>query len=187
MATVADPTKAWTQLSPTGNPAVRAVWAANDTNVWIAGTKGSLQRYDGTNFTKFDQGTTVDFAAIWGNGPKEIFAVGSGGAVFRYDGTNWVSDGNSTVLAGYNLTGVWGDGKGGVWVLGERLRRNGAVFAERECDKASSEDEVEHRVRGDAGELGDHARCVRRYEGQMAETGFHSFRRPAAILRARGW
>jgi hypothetical protein len=38
-----------------------------------------------------------------------------GGTAHHYDGNTWTSVSNGN-LGGYNFTGVWGDGAGGVWV-----------------------------------------------------------------------
>lgn len=68
----------------------------------------------------------VKLAAAWVTGAANGFVVGSGGTVYFYNNGVWISYGNSN-LNGYDLTGIWGDGTGGVWVSASN-GTDGAIF-----------------------------------------------------------
>lgn len=68
----------------------------------------------------------VKLAAAWVTGAANGFVVGTGGTVYFYNNGAWVSYGNSN-LNGYDLTGIWGDGSGGIWVSASN-GTDGAIF-----------------------------------------------------------
>jgi hypothetical protein len=62
--------------------------------------------------------------AIWGSGPSEVYAVGWDNIGVRiWDGTRWRKE----TTPARRLTGVWGDGRGRVWVCGDRVYERTAV------------------------------------------------------------
>jgi hypothetical protein len=52
---------------------------------------------------------------VWGQG-EQMIAVGARGVVLRWDGSAWVAD--AVPVTFYDLTSVWIDPEGGVWVGG---------------------------------------------------------------------
>jgi hypothetical protein len=116
LATAMNPTGTWNsmKISGAGNPPLNAIWGTDDKDVWAVGNGGVIVQYNGTTWTPSTQGST-NFNAIWGSSVNNILAVGNNGTAYQYNGTAWTSVGNSNISA-YNLTGVWGDGHGGVWI-----------------------------------------------------------------------
>ncbi len=84
--------------------------------------------WNGTTWTPFDAGLgEVRFEAVWVGGPSEAWAAGEDGLLARFDGAAWSRvDGG----ARFDLTGVWGDRDGGVYVVGQHYakRWDGARF-----------------------------------------------------------
>lgn len=114
VATATDPAGTWSAIKVSSNPNLTAVWGVDDKNVWAVGAGGILAQYDG-NFWSKSGLSSQNLNAIWGSSGSDIFVVGNGGVAYHYNGSNWSTISNAT-LSGYNLTGVWGDGAGGVWV-----------------------------------------------------------------------
>jgi hypothetical protein len=77
--------------------------------------------WNGASWTPFDAGLgEVRFAAVWVGGPNEAWAAGEDGLLARYDGAQWVRiDGGARL----DLTGVWGDRDGGVYVVGHQYAK----------------------------------------------------------------
>lgn len=118
----------WTDISATGFAAeFRALWGTGDTNLYAVGLAGAVARFDGTQWSAMNQGSS-DLAAIWGSGPGDIWIVGKDATVVHYDGTQWRSRTGQN-LGGHHLTGVWGDGRGGIWASATSTAgTSGAVF-----------------------------------------------------------
>ena len=68
----------------------------------------------------------VNLAASWASGGANGYVVGAAGTVYFYNNGAWASVGNSN-LNGYDLTGIWGDGAGGLWVSASK-GTDGAIF-----------------------------------------------------------
>jgi hypothetical protein len=50
-------------------------------NIWIAGTRGTMFQFDGTNSTRFDFPIWVSANSVWGFSPSELWAVGPSGMI----------------------------------------------------------------------------------------------------------
>jgi hypothetical protein len=95
---------AWTYGS------VYHLWAASENEIYGVGDDGVIVRYNGSNWSKMESGTTMDFQDIWGtvdeeSGQVEVWAVGYDlsserhGIILKYDGTEWktVFDKNNNI------------------------------------------------------------------------------------------
>ena len=124
----ASPRTTFQDISLTSStPNLYGVFCVDDNNVFVVGSGGAIYRYNGSQWSSMSQGAST-LKAIWGSSAQDIFVVGDSGAVYHYDGTRWQNMSDSTV-AGYNLTGVWGDGQGGVFVTASNSAgTTGAVF-----------------------------------------------------------
>src|SRR5205823_1653425 len=54
--------------------------------VWAAGGRGNITRWDGTKLTLLPTGTNQYVTGIWGASPNEVWIAGTGGMVRHYDG-----------------------------------------------------------------------------------------------------
>jgi photosystem II stability/assembly factor-like uncharacterized protein len=98
---------------------LRAVWGTSADDVFLAGDRGVLLRWDGRRATPLPSPTTRDLRGLWGRSPTEVYAVGDSGTVLRYDGDRWrVVDAGTTAY----LFGVTGSrsGDGIVTAVGDR-------------------------------------------------------------------
>lgn len=69
---------------------------------------------------------TAKLTAAWVSGSANAYVVGAGGVVYFFNNGAWSSLSNSN-LSGYDLTGIWGDGSGGLWVSATN-GTDGAIF-----------------------------------------------------------
>jgi hypothetical protein len=80
-----------------------AVWALNDTDVWI--TSGSqLVRWNGRNQYP-PQCLPISVFKLWGENSNSIYAVGYGGEIANYDGTTWTQISSGTNIG---FCDIWG-------------------------------------------------------------------------------
>src|SRR5437867_2775716 len=107
--------------------------------VWAAGGRGNITRWDGTKLTLLPTGTNQYVTGIWGASPNEVWIAGTGGMVRHYDGSFTAVTGRasddiwaSTSSALYHWNGVnwsnmgavssaadlWASGPNEVFVLG---------------------------------------------------------------------
>lgn len=66
-----------------------AVWGTDETNSYIAGTKGTLLHFDGCSWRKMESGTKNTLYAVSGTSPADIFAVGEKGTILHFDDGQW--------------------------------------------------------------------------------------------------
>jgi hypothetical protein len=75
----------WTQmdLSPMGMGAAHAVWGRLGTDVYVAGSGGSMLHYNGSGWSPVFSGVTVPLYGIWGTPNGGLFVVGAGGTILH--------------------------------------------------------------------------------------------------------
>ena len=95
----------------------RALWVAGKNDVWLAGSKGEIVRYDGARFTSTPSGVTADIYALWGSSADNIFAAGDDGVLLRWDGTKWSTLTSPTTAS---LRALSGTGPNDVLAVGEK-------------------------------------------------------------------
>jgi hypothetical protein len=123
-------------MSITGSPNLVAVSGFNDQNAWLISADGQLIHADLTaaNDKMNQRGVVANatFAALWVRSANDVWIAGSVGGspkIWQWN-SNTMSDRTSnlsTLGAGYTLTGIWGDGTGAVWIIGNNAT-NGAIF-----------------------------------------------------------
>lgn len=104
---------------------LRAVWAQDGSNVWVAGETGYLARFDGATFHTVATGTTATLNALWADDQGALSAVGDGGAFLQVAGDVAYQLTSGTTS---DLHGLWGTGED-LWIVGERstiVRMDGA-------------------------------------------------------------
>lgn len=65
-----------------------AVWGSSPTDVWVAGSAGMTEHWNGTAWTAYDAGVD-DLIRVWGTSPTEVFVAAKNGNVYAWDGTRW--------------------------------------------------------------------------------------------------
>jgi hypothetical protein len=93
-----------------------ALWASDDTHVWVAGTAGFIAFFDGTSWSLQVSHTTSDLMGIWGSTHSDVWAVGAAGTVVHWDGRAWSP---VSVPVATNLLAVRGTDSCNVWAVGE--------------------------------------------------------------------
>lgn len=93
-----------------------AVWGSGPTDVFAAGTRGTVIRFDAANWAEMNSATTENLNALSGTGGADVFAVGEAGAIVHYDGVAW-----SAMDAGVSVTlrDVWAAGPADVFAAGD--------------------------------------------------------------------
>ena len=67
-----------------------ALWGSGATDVFAAGSRGTVLRYDGKRWTPMTSGTTRALGALWGSGSSDVYATGQSAPLLHYDGKRWV-------------------------------------------------------------------------------------------------
>jgi hypothetical protein len=130
-----------------GTTAVRAIWAASSSDIWIVGgydsdgVRTASGRYltwhwNGARWVDVPTGpqpTPAGLLALWGSGPDDVWAVGEAMTILHWDGTTWTPTTLPTVdpaLAESPLRAVWGSGPADVWAHGQVLLHfDGSVWS----------------------------------------------------------
>ena len=77
------------------------LWATGPNDVFVVGSGGRIDHYDGTGWSPMTTPITNDLADVWGASPSNVYAVGGGGTL-HYDGTSW------SVINTTSASRVWG-------------------------------------------------------------------------------
>jgi len=104
----------WRNPLPQGNTLSR-VWCGGPNFYLAVGGGGTILRYDGSNWSFMDSGTTTWLQGVWGSSTTDIFAVGAGGTILHYDGSSWSAMASGTTEP---LLTVWGTGPNDVFAVG---------------------------------------------------------------------
>ncbi len=114
-----------------GSPILTAVHGTADNNVWIVTEDGNLAQSDltsGTNqMTKRGNIGGGNFAAVWVKSANEVWIAGSAGGgqrIWMWDGAT-LQNKTGNLSTSYVLTGIWGDGNGNIWVVGNNGNAGG--------------------------------------------------------------
>jgi hypothetical protein len=92
---------------------LRAV-AGTAEGVFVAGDNGTLLQRTGTAWTVRKSNTTSALFALWGG--DKLWAAGQGGLVLSGDSGGL----QAAPLTSPTLRGLWGDGEGAVWAVGDQ-------------------------------------------------------------------
>ena len=106
----------WVPQTSGSTENLRAIWAADATNLWAVGDNGTILKGDGTNWTAQTSGTSQHLRAVWGSSATNLWAVGDGGTILKGDGTNWTAQTSGTTNA---LRGIWGVSATNVFAVGD--------------------------------------------------------------------
>lgn len=118
-------------LATLPTPGAHAFWwihglAAGD--VWLAGERGEVHRFDGSTLTPVDVGAPPDATlfGVWGPSDEDLWAVGgglpgqSGGIIRRRANGAWTAIGAPAgVDAGVAYYKVWGAATADAWIVGD--------------------------------------------------------------------
>jgi hypothetical protein len=62
------------------------VWGTSSTNVFAAGSDGTMLHYDGATWSSVPTPTTSQLRSVKASDARDVFAVGLGGEIVRYTG-----------------------------------------------------------------------------------------------------
>ena len=103
---------------------MRGIFGTSDHDLWLAGTGGTIQHWDGANLTLAYQGAaTQSFYAIWASGPNDVWVGGDGmggPALVHWDGHVWSTDYsiNNAYVGNVPIYAIGGSAPDQVWLLG---------------------------------------------------------------------
>ncbi|MDH4475540.1 MAG: Calx-beta domain-containing protein [Verrucomicrobiaceae bacterium] len=106
----------WQPQSSGSTENLRAIWAANATNLWAVGDNGTILKGDGTSWTAQSSGTTEHLRSVWGTNATSVWAVGDNGVILFFNGTAWAAQTSGTTNA---VRGVWGSSGTNVFAVGD--------------------------------------------------------------------
>jgi hypothetical protein len=107
---------AWLNPVPQGNDLLGIESAAPD-DIWLAGRRGTIVRYDGKQATVMMQGSsTQELYAIWGSGKDDVWFGGQGGGknLIHWAGTSFSS---AYSISSGSIDALWGTAADNVWAL----------------------------------------------------------------------
>lgn len=120
---------AWKHIPTEISVVLRAAWARDSDDVWIAGDGCTVLRADRTRVTAMpiDGCRSTSLRGISGTSASDVWVVGSGGYAAHYDGVRWTSPPTSTQA---ELFAVHATSERDVWVSGADviLRWDGGAF-----------------------------------------------------------
>ena len=92
-----------------------ALWGRAATDVYAAGSDGTILHYNGSNWTARGSGSVNTLFGLWGRAGNDVYAVGDSGTILHYDGSAWSTSPSPTSV---RLTGVWGSAAADVYAVG---------------------------------------------------------------------
>ncbi|MBL9007642.1 MAG: hypothetical protein JNJ46_25520 [Myxococcales bacterium] len=110
----------WVTDAPFGLLAPRtlhAVTAPSPTEVWLAGSGGTILKWDGVRVVGGGTGTVVDLFGVWAGGGV-VVAVGAAGALVQGNGTTWTATA-LPAAGGRTLRALWGSSATALWIVGD--------------------------------------------------------------------
>lgn len=116
--------------------AVRALWAADDDDVWAA-TSAGLVHFDGVAW-QADDSVRASLNDVLGFAPDAILAVGDGGAFVSWDGVRWAARESGTTQDLTRVTGVAADD---AWLAGPKSTLTGENVSKQPPSKQAKRPE----------------------------------------------
>ena len=101
-----------------------AVWAASETDVFVAGSTyqpSTIYRGDGSSWTQMEVPTEERLLDLWGSAPNDVYTVGDKGTMIHYDGTKWEVVSLPAGAAGKYLESVCGSSANDVYAVGTEV------------------------------------------------------------------
>jgi hypothetical protein len=109
--------------------ALQALWGSRQSDVWAAGSRGTLLHWDGEGFAIASSGTSENLNGMWGSSSSDVWVVGDNGTILRRQGEVWLPNSSGT---GVGLNAVWGSARDDVWAVGDAgtiLRWQGTTWS----------------------------------------------------------
>ena len=87
------------------------IWLTSATNVFTdgansSGDAGIASRYNGTEWTSLQPGTTSALTALWGPSEFDLYATGDNGTLLRFNGNSWTSMATGTTDLLWSVSGA---------------------------------------------------------------------------------
>ena len=104
---------------------LRAVWGSSPDNVWAVGDKGTIIRWDGSEWKKTASPIDIRLNDILGVSSREIYAISisitNQSKLIRYDGNTW--EDVTLLLPNYprSFTSLWFDRSGSGYLVGNNI------------------------------------------------------------------
>lgn len=95
---------------------LNAVWGSDADNVWAVGRRGTIQKFDGSAWSRGPGLTTNNLMSVWGSAADDVWVVGGGELIFHHDGTGWTQQ--SPGPNSDTFHSVWGSAPNDVWAGG---------------------------------------------------------------------
>jgi hypothetical protein len=103
---------------------IESVWGSSPSNVYAAGRRGIVLRWDGSRLQTVHTGYSDQVNSIFGFGPEDVYMATAAG-VMRFDGRAWTL---TPLGVGRTPIGIWGSSRRNLYVStveGELLRYDG--------------------------------------------------------------
>ncbi len=118
----------WEVMTSGTSESLWSVWGTGANDVFVAGSAGTILRYDGTRWRAMVSGTTEDLRGLWGSTYDDVYVVGE--RIRHFDGRSWSSSWSPAPYV--QLNAIWGSGPTDVWAVGtggRLLHRDDSIWA----------------------------------------------------------
>jgi hypothetical protein len=109
----------WTYLPATSQISVLSIWGSGPNDVYIVGSVGMGEHFDGARWTSLETGTGAHLTGVWGSGPNDVYIATNSNALLHsgVDAGTWdhqVFGGGVTFsdIKGWSATDIYADGPG---------------------------------------------------------------------------
>lgn len=112
----------WKELPVAGGSInLYGIYASSRTNAWVAGSGGTLLRWDGTRWNGgMSPSPMAYFVSMWGTTANDVWLT-DGTYGWHWDGSAWTKDAGFLSFGG-TIKPLWGRASNDVWSPGDRTR-----------------------------------------------------------------
>jgi len=96
----------------------RALWVFSEDRVWLGGSMGTIEAFDGSSWTSEPTPAPGAIMALWALGPDDVWAC-AGTSILHHDGAQWTVVADTEADGLRSTTGIWASGPQDVYVVGD--------------------------------------------------------------------
>jgi hypothetical protein len=108
----------WGEIASNTAASLNAVWGTSASDVYVAGSSGTILHYDGITWVSISSAAQVHLRGIWGGSSNDVFVVGECGIIMHYDGIAWsVMGGGTSYYSRFHS--IWGSSISDIFAVGD--------------------------------------------------------------------
>lgn len=103
-----------------------SIWGSSDNNIWSGGAAGTLQRWDGTRWTRIPVVYSGAITSIYGSGANDVWFGREDGDYLRWDGSRLSLNVINSIGT---VRGIWGASATNYWIIGSEGLAHGTALS----------------------------------------------------------